>query len=154
ARQHWPALINGEIPPDWPLTSWVTLESMINAYGGEHARLRRLAAKAFTARRVQAMRPLVEKIVVDLLDELAGHAPGEVVDLRDAFANQVPARVICDLLGVTGDTREVIRRSIATFADTTTTPDQAMAAAHDQKLAIRALIALKRQTPGDDLTSA
>src|SRR5262249_19068274 len=90
----------------------------------------------------------------DLLDELAGHAPGEVVDLRDAFANQVPARVICDLLGVTGDTREVIRRSIATFADTTTTPDQAMAAAHDQKLAIRALTALKRQTPGDDLTSA
>jgi cytochrome P450 len=94
-RQHWPAFINGEIPQDWPLIGWVTVE-LINAYGSEHARLRKLAAKAFTARRVEAMRPLIEKIVADLLDELAEHALGEVVDLRESFANQVPARVICD----------------------------------------------------------
>src|SRR5215468_10500902 len=70
-RQHWPAFINGEIPPNWPLIGWVTRESMLNAYGSEHARLRKLAAKAFTARRVEAMRPFVEQIVADIIDELA-----------------------------------------------------------------------------------
>jgi 2-hydroxy-5-methyl-1-naphthoate 7-hydroxylase len=154
ARQHWPAFINGEIPPDWPLMRWVALENMVNAYGSEHARLRRLAAKAFTARRVEAMRPLVEKIVADLLDELADRAPGEVVDLRAAFASQVPARVICDLIGVAGDTRKVVRQGFATFADTTATAEQASAASYGQRLSIRTLIAVKRQTPGDDLTSA
>jgi 2-hydroxy-5-methyl-1-naphthoate 7-hydroxylase len=154
ARQHWPAFINGEIPPDWPLIRWVTLGGMTNAYGREHARLRKLAAKAFTARRVEAMRPLIEKDVADLLDELADHAPGEVVDLREAFASQVPARVICDLIGVTGDIRKAMRRGFATFADTTATAEQALAASQGQRLAVRELIAVKRQTPGDDFTSA
>jgi len=117
-------------------------------------RLRRLVAKAFTPRRVEAMRPLIEKNVADLLDELADHTPGEVVDLREAFASQVAARVICDLLGVTGDIREAMRRGFATFTDTTATAEQALAASHGQRLAIRALIAVKRQTPGDDFTSA
>jgi cytochrome P450 len=153
ARQHWPAFINGEISPDWPLIGWITRDSMLTAYGSEHARLRRLVAKAFTARRVEAMRPLVEKIVADLLEEL-DNAPGEVVDLREVFANQVPARVICDLLGVTGDTRNRLRRGIATFTDTTATGEQVLAASQDLRLAIRAVIAVKRQTPGDDFTSA
>jgi cytochrome P450 len=154
ARQHWPAFINGEIPPDWPLIGWITRDSMLTAYGSEHARLRTLVAKAFTGRRVEAMRPRVEKIVADLLQELADHAPGEVVDLRDAFATQVPARVICDLLGVTGDIRSRLRRGIATFTDTTATGEQVMAASHDLRLAVQALVAIKRQTPGDDFTSA
>jgi cytochrome P450 len=154
ARQHWPAFINGEIPPDWPLMGWVAFESMVTAYGSEHTRLRRLAAKAFTARRVEAMRPPVEKIVAELLDELADHAPGEVVDLRSAFATELPARVICDLLGMPDDARPQTRRGLASFIDTTATAEQALAAAREQQLAVHALVAAKRQTPGDDFTSA
>ena len=57
ARQHWPALRNGEIPPDWPLIGWVIFDSMVSAYGAEHTRLRKLTARAFTARRTEQMRP-------------------------------------------------------------------------------------------------
>jgi cytochrome P450 len=152
-RQHWPALINGEIPPDWPLIGWVSSRSVTNSYGRDHARLRKLVAKAFTVHRVEAMRPLIEKIVADLLDELADHAPGDVVDLRYAFANQVPARVICDLLGVPDDARAELRRIIASATDATTTPEQNAATTRDMQLAMQALIALRRQMPGDDLTS-
>lgn len=152
-RQHWPALISGEIGPDWPLIGWVSSRSMTNAYGREHSRLRKLLAKAFTAHRVEAMRPHIEKIVADLLDELTDHAPGEVVDLQDAFANRVPSRVICDLLGVPDEARAELCRSIATFTDATATPEQTAATMRSLQLTVQALIALRRQMPGDDLTS-
>jgi 2-hydroxy-5-methyl-1-naphthoate 7-hydroxylase len=153
-RRHWPAFINGEIPADWPLISWVSIESMFTAYGPEHARLRKLAAKAFTARRVESMRPNIEKIVADLLDELGRVPPGAVVDLRDRFAHQVPARLICDLLGLpAGAARAEIRRIVDMVANTAATPEQAAANVGDWQRAARELIAAKRQAPGDDITS-
>ena len=92
ARQHWPALRNGEIPPDWPLIGWVIFDSMVSAYGAEHTRLRKLAARAFAARRTEGMRPAVERIVADALDELAAYPPGQVVDLRTVYLTGYPPR--------------------------------------------------------------
>ncbi|MEU0794067.1 cytochrome P450 [Amycolatopsis sp. NPDC005961] len=64
----------------------------------EHARLRKMVTAPFTIRRVAAMRPAVQRIVDDLIDELlAGPKP---VDLVEAFALPVPSLVICELLGV------------------------------------------------------
>lgn len=75
ARRHWPAFINGAIPQDWPLFVWVAVTSMLNAYGADHRRLRRLVAPAFTARRTAALRPRVEEITEGLLDRLAATPP-------------------------------------------------------------------------------
>ncbi|GAA4336444.1 cytochrome P450 [Streptomyces venetus] len=64
----------------------------------EHARLRRMVTAPFAIRRVEAMRPGVQKIVDDLIDGmLAGPRP---VDLVEAFALPVPSLVICQMLGV------------------------------------------------------
>jgi cytochrome P450 len=64
----------------------------------EHRRLRRMVTAPFTIRRVEAMRPAVQKIVDGLLERmLAGPKP---VDLVEAFALPVPSLVICELLGV------------------------------------------------------
>jgi 2-hydroxy-5-methyl-1-naphthoate 7-hydroxylase len=152
-RQHWPAFRNGEIPPDWPLIGLIALESMFTAYGTEHRRLRKLVAKAFTTRRTESMRPNVEKIVADLLDDLGQVPPGEVVDLRARYANPLPARVICDLIGVPAAARDEVRRTIDLLADSNLTPEQAAANVLDWQRAMQALIADKRQVPGDDLTS-
>ena len=46
--------------------------SMLTLNPPDHTRLRRLVSSAFTARRVQALRPAIEAMVDDLLDELAG----------------------------------------------------------------------------------
>src|SRR5262249_11953997 len=70
-NRHWPAWINGEISPDWPLYLWVAVRNMFTAYGEEHVRLRRLVAKAFTARRTAAMRPRIIAITENLLDAVA-----------------------------------------------------------------------------------
>jgi cytochrome P450 len=63
----------------------------------EHARLRRMVMAPFTVRRVETMRPAVQKIVDDRIDALlAGPTP---VDLVSAFALPVPSLVICALVG-------------------------------------------------------
>src|ERR671918_242093 len=57
------------------------LRSMQEMEGPEHARLRRLVAPAFTARRAAEFRPRMAAIVARLLDDLPGHAEGGSVDL-------------------------------------------------------------------------
>jgi nocardicin N-oxygenase len=70
----------------------------------EHSRLRTLVAKAFTERRVQALRPRVETLAAGLVDTAiatsAGPAGRRPVDLAAALAMPLPIVVICELLGV------------------------------------------------------
>src|ERR1051326_2754597 len=61
ARKHWPAFIDGEIPSDWEMITWVVMENMLTRDGEDHRRLRALIAKAFTARNTEASRPQIEK---------------------------------------------------------------------------------------------
>ena len=69
-RRHWTSWINGEITRQWSLFTWVAVQNMFTAYGGEHKRLRALVAKAFTTRRTAALRPRIEEITTDLLDRV------------------------------------------------------------------------------------
>lgn len=82
------------------LVTYLT-ESMLDKDGSDHARLRKLVSRTFTVRRVNEMRPRVERIAADLLAELPGHADEDgVVDLIEHFAYPLPITVICDLVGV------------------------------------------------------
>jgi cytochrome P450 len=64
----------------------------------EHARQRRMVSGAFAVKRVEAMRPAIQRIVDSQIDEmLQGPKPA---DLVQAFALPVPSMVICELLGV------------------------------------------------------
>lgn len=86
-RKHWLAFRNGEIGEDFPLIGWVLMDNLTTAHGSDHSRLRRLTASAFTPRRVEAMRPVIEQATAELLDDLAAVAPGEAVDLKRRFAH-------------------------------------------------------------------
>ncbi|MEV0068557.1 cytochrome P450 [Amycolatopsis sp. NPDC050768] len=80
------------LPPGGSAISFILMDNP------EHARLRRMVTAPFTVRRIEALRPAVQKIVDDSLDAmLAGPNP---VDLVEAFALPVPSLVICELLGV------------------------------------------------------
>src|SRR5262249_6963345 len=130
ARNHWPAFINGEIPPDWEMISWVAMDNMVTAYGKDHLRLRRLVGKAFTPRRTEALRPRIEELTAELLDGLAAAGaadPGGVVDLRERFAYPLPARLVADLIGMGEAERASTAKVIAMMVDTTVTPEQAQA---------------------------
>lgn len=68
----------------------------------DHTRMRGLVAKAFTARRVERLRPRVEEIAGALLDGIA--ARGEA-DLIEDLAVPLPIQVICEMLGVPASDR-------------------------------------------------
>ncbi|WNV83183.1 cytochrome P450 [Umezawaea sp. Da 62-37] len=122
---------------------------MLFADPPHHKRLREPVAKAFTPRRIAALRPRVEQITNDLLDALPTNAP---VDLVSEFAFELPVTVICELMGVPVSDREPFR---AWTADLMEDHPDVVGPANDAMAAYFAeLIATKRRTPGHDLLSA
>ncbi|AWK12599.1 cytochrome P450 [Streptomyces spongiicola] len=153
ARNHWPDFIEGRVRPDWEMISWVAMDNMVTAYGKDHVRLRRLVGKAFTPRRTQAVRPLIEQLTNGLLDALEAAEPGEVVDLRERFAYPLPAMLVAELIGMSEEARTATAKVIDMMVDTTVTPEQAQAVLLNWRGAMEELVAHKRADPGEDITS-
>ncbi|MFD8734366.1 cytochrome P450 [Streptomyces sp. NPDC059618] len=154
AAQHWPLLANGTITSEWPLFAWVSVQNMFTAYGGEHRRLRTLVSKAFTARRTAALQPRIEEITRELLDRVAKAGRGaQIVDLREEFCYPLPIQVISELFGLPEDRGPELRELVDSMFDTSAEPGE-MTAAYERLLVVLAeLVADKRKSPGDDLTS-
>ncbi|WEB39325.1 cytochrome P450 [Streptomyces yunnanensis] len=125
--------------------------NLLNMDPPDHTRIRRLVVKAFTPRRVEALRAPVRRIADDLLDAMAAKGRAELVA---DYAGPLPITVICDLLGIPAEHR----RDFLAWSDALITPDPSRPEA--MKHAIGAmlefytgLIAAKRAEPGDDLLS-
>jgi cytochrome P450 len=73
--------------------------SMLAVDAPDHTRYRRLVTRAFTARRVTALRGRTEEIAAELLDSLAD-TDGAPVDLVARYASLLPVTVISEMLGV------------------------------------------------------
>ncbi|EPH42636.1 cytochrome P450 [Streptomyces aurantiacus] len=118
----------------------------------QHTRLRKLIAREFTARRVEALRPRIQQITDGLLDEML--AAGDRADLVEALAFPLPITVICELLGVPDMDRAAFRAmSNAAVAPPTTEVWQSALA--DITAYLDELIETKRAAaPGDDLLGA
>lgn len=157
ARQHWEAWRSGWLQdhPDaqW-ISSWCGAHNMLTAYGPDHARLRKLVAPAFTAARIKALLPSIQRISTELLDHLSELPAGEVVDLRAEFAHPLPMGVICDLYGLSEAERGGVASFASTIMDTSTLQTTAAQALATARGALTQLIARKRAAPGDDLTTA
>jgi 2-hydroxy-5-methyl-1-naphthoate 7-hydroxylase len=153
AKKHWPKFINGEIPPDWQMITWVLMENMLTRDGEDHRRLRGLISKAFTPRRVESTRPMIHKIVHSLLAALDAVPRGEIVDLKESFTFPLPAQVVCNLFGVPEEGRDDALRGGQVNVDTTITPEEAAANVGQWHDALGDLVAALRHSPGDDLTS-
>ncbi|MEV7684660.1 cytochrome P450 [Streptomyces bungoensis] len=81
---------------------------LLTADPPQHTRLRGLVARAFTMRRVERLRPRIQRITDDLLDEML---PRGRADLIDALAYPLPITVICELLGVPDMDRAEFRKT-------------------------------------------
>ncbi|MER6027603.1 cytochrome P450 [Streptomyces sp. NPDC001851] len=74
----------------------------------QHTRLRALVTRAFTMRRVEQLRPRIQQITDELLDEML---PAGRADLIASLAYPLPITVICELLGVPDMDREEFRKT-------------------------------------------
>ena len=125
--------------------------------GADHSRLRGLISKAFTPRSVDRLRLRI----ADLTDELlAPRRDGGRFDVINDVAFPLPVTVICELLGVPAEDRELFRqhtRDLAVILDWDVTPEQFGRAAGAVLQFAAYLVPLfeeRRRDPRPDLISA
>jgi cytochrome P450 len=122
---------------------------MLNTDPPAHTRLRSLVEQAFTGQTVARLRPRIQQIADDLLDQLASGAP---VDLIEDYAVPLPVTVICELLGVPAADRNDFRRWSRAIVSSVP-PDVARESERSVSAYLTALIDAKRFSPSDDLLS-
>ncbi|MFE2755817.1 cytochrome P450 [Actinosynnema sp. NPDC059335] len=128
------------------------VQHMLNMDPPHHTRLRKLVTKAFTARRVEQLRPRIAEITDRLLDE-AGEK-GDV-DLVDALAFPLPITVICEMLDVPLDRRDEFRAwSNVLVSGAGSEPGVIQEAGGRMAAYLQELVEQKRVAPGDDFFSA
>jgi cytochrome P450 len=123
----------------------------------QHTRVRRLVAKAFTPRRVEALRPRLTELIEGLLDRLRGAAS---FDVMETIAGPFPIMAITELLGVPDTDRHQLHEWTVAVAAFDELPIdfavlKAAGRAADEFLAYSGrLVDTRRAQPGDDLISA
>jgi len=130
---------------------------MLQADPPDHTRLRGLVVKAFTARRVEDMRPRIQEIVDQAIDAVIerGH-----MDLIEDFAFRLPVTIICEMLGIPEDHREVFYKSSRDggrlLDPVPLTPEEIKKGNEGNLMAqmyFQQLFELRRKNPADDLTT-
>ncbi|WAP59797.1 cytochrome P450 [Streptomyces sp. S465] len=121
--------------------------------GGEgHQRWRRMVARWFTAKRMNALRPGIEAMAERLVDGMLDH--GHPADLKAHLAFPLPVWVICDLLGVPDTDRDRFAHWSDTLLNLTRYQQAEVDAAQAEFVDYMAAhVAAKRTAPGDDLLS-
>ena len=137
------------------LADWARTEahSMLDLEPPRHTRLRGLVLRAFTSRRIGALRPDIEEVAASLIAAF----PSGPFDLIPAFCTQLPVRIIARLLGVP----EAIWPDLLAWSNSMVamyqtgrdrgTEDAANAAARDFSAFLDDYIDRRRAEPADDL---
>ena len=117
--------------------------------GDEHTRRRNPLTRAFTARRVAALRPFVEKTAQELIETLTGR---EQADLLGEFAYPLSTAVICALVGVDAADQDKVCGWIRDFAYGD--GSRVLEGLGGVVQYTKDLVARRRAEPTDDLVSA
>lgn len=148
--------------PTWRDPRWVDFQAferweLLNLEPPVHTRLRRLVLEAFTPRAVEALRSGIEERSRALL------APGRErgrMDIVGEYAQDFSLGIICDLIGVSPDDRETIKRlsddTVTMYEVNPSDEQQARAnqAAGDFRRYLLDVVADRRETPREDLMTA
>ncbi|SFO88420.1 Cytochrome P450 [Amycolatopsis arida] len=117
----------------------------------EHTRYRRLLTGEFTVRRMRQLADRVERFTAERLDAMERQGPP--ADLVPAFAQAVPALVICDLLGVPYADRERFHHHAVVVTGSIGTAEEQAASYLALQEYLAELVPAKRAEPTDDLLS-
>lgn len=116
-----------------------------------HSMMRKALTREFMVKRINALRPRIESLTTQLLDELT--AKGSPADLVEQFALPLPSLVICDLLGVPYEDHDFFQGHAKVFVDIAATPEQVVEAQKELGAYLGGLVERKRAEPGDDIVT-
>ncbi|WP_405517121.1 cytochrome P450 [Streptomyces canus] len=125
--------------------------SFLNMDDPDHARIRRMVTGAFAVKRIEAMRPAVQRMTDDLIDDmLAGPKP---VDLVEALTLPLPSLVICELLGVPYEDHDFFQANSKVGLRRDVTAEAVRAAFGEIYQYLSGRIDAKLTDPADDMLS-
>ena len=132
----------------------VLSQMMLFSEPPRHTRLRALANRAFTPRRVEAMRPRIQAIVDELLDAIDGHRD---IDVIADLAYPLPVMVVMEVLSLPRADRDQFKRwsddVIAYSAGATETEARARDSVQTLLEYFREIAARLRRNPDDTIMS-
>lgn len=126
--------------------------SMLGMDGAEHAQTRRALMGEFTVRRMAGLRPRIQQIVDQHIDEMLA-TPQRSVDLVEALSLPVPSLVICELLGVPYADHDFFQGLTGPLLRHTTPPEVRLRIQEELNTYLGTLIDHKLTDPTDDLLS-
>jgi cytochrome P450 len=130
----------------------VFIEGMLpNMDRPEHDVYRRMLAPAFMVKRMDSMRPAIQRIIDDLIDKMLEHGPP--LDFVKEFAFPLPARVICELLGAPHEDMPFFVDCTEKFFGGSSSPDEVRHIEIKLQAYLDELLDAKARVPGEDLTS-
>ncbi|WP_405683129.1 cytochrome P450 [Streptomyces sp. NBC_00057] len=154
----WGLWQRGEVTHAWPLIGMIDAgRSMFTVDGSEHRRLRTKTSQALTPRRLEEIRPKIEKFTEELLDALAEQSEknkGGAVDLKSVFAQPLPMRVVGMLMGVDEAEHPMLMKRYKAFFSMLTPQEERLALLAELDVFYAALVRERTARPTDDLTSA
>jgi cytochrome P450 PksS len=130
------------------------MRNMLDSDPPDHTRLRSLVQKAFTPRRVEAMRDRIESLAKELLDSIENRRQ---FDLIHDYALPLPATVIAEILGVPAKDRHKFHRwssAIITLSWSKWDMLKSIPAVWSFLRYTRKLVRQRRDEPADDMVTA
>ncbi|APA98741.1 cytochrome P450 [Nocardia seriolae] len=125
--------------------------TMFNTDGAEHARYRRMLAKPFTPKRLEAMRPNIQKHIDETIDAML--AAGDSADLVTALSLPVPSLMICELLGVPYEDHAFFQEATELGFGGQATAEEQQQSTLDVLGFLNKLVEAKTADPAEDLLS-
>ena len=125
--------------------------SVFTSDAEEHTRYRRMLSRPFTFKRVEALRPAVQRITDEHIDAiLAGPQPA---DLVEGLALAIPSLVISEMLGVPYEDADFFQEQANRGMNRYATAEDAAQGAGTLARYIKKLIHIKMDDPGENLVS-
>lgn len=152
-------IFQAKAPTDqWETFNWLHADSILDSEPPKHTRLRSLVMKAFNPKRIEGMRPDVERITQSLLDaiEVKLSTTGEF-DLIADFAEPLPVKVIASMLGFPDEDEHLLRpwsqAIVKMYEVAPSDQDKVEAQRASAEFAdyVHSLMLLRKQNPGTDL---
>jgi cytochrome P450 len=144
--------------PEYLAPFWQVIRNgMLDREPPDHTRLRRLVSAAFTPRRVEALRPTVQRLADELASRFVAAGGG---DLIAEVAEPLPVTVIAELLGIPEADRAQLRPWSADICGmyelnpSRAAADRAVQACQEFSEYLRGLSRQRRRQPRDDLVTA
>ncbi|MEU9273104.1 cytochrome P450 [Streptomyces sp. NPDC048251] len=134
------SMTNTDVPPAFPRMD-----------DPEHARLRMMLTKDFMVKRVERMRPDLQKLTDEVLDRMI--AKGQPADLVHDYALPIPSLAISMLLGVPYADHGFFQHHSMIRHERSSSPQEKQAATGALYGYLMELVARKEREPGDDLIS-